>query len=504
MRELVVLVDKVEDWQPYFPTEQIVKAKDYLISKDYQTKNRVQVLNLCQNIKYLSMGYYCSLLAEARQHKVMPTVKVINDLSRKKIYLFDVDELQNIANEVATKLSSDNNEKKEICFRIFFGETKLKVLSKLGKHIFDSFQTPLLEVSLIYKKMWRIDSIEPIGIRDLEEDEEDFFANRLEKYSTKIWRSPKGKKQYLYDLAVLVDPDEKMAPSDEKALELFQQACQAKSVYCEFIQKKDFSRLSEFDALFIRATTAINNFTYQFAKAAEDEGVVVIDDSNSILKCTNKIYLSNLLERHNVPIIPSHFVSNCNEETLNLLEEKFGFPMVLKIPDGSFSIGVKKVKDKKELEENLKTFLKKSALVLVQQFFFTDYDWRIGVLNSEAIYACKYYMSKGHWQIYNHDVKDKKHDDFSGNFETFPISEVPAHVLDSALRATKLIGNSLYGVDLKDDGFCAYVVEVNDNPNLDEGIENKYLGKKLYDLLVDEFIKRVNDKKQSIVDKKRR
>ena len=36
------------------------------------------------------------------------------------------------------------------------------------------------------------------------------------------------------------------------------------------------------------------------------------------------------------------------------------------------------------------------------QLFHTEYDWRIGVLNRTPIVACQYFMSKGHWQSYNH------------------------------------------------------------------------------------------------------
>jgi hypothetical protein len=36
---------------------------------------------------------------------------------------------------------------------------------------------------------------------------------------------------------------------------------------------------------------------------------------------------------------------------------------------------------------------------------YTEFDWRIGILNGQALYACQYFMSRGHWQIYNHAAK---------------------------------------------------------------------------------------------------
>ena len=210
-----------------------------------------------------------------------------------------------------------------------------------------------------------------------------------------------------------------------------------------------------------------------------------MDDPESILKCTNKVFMYNLMERNKIDQIPSIFVSDSKESTLKNLEETFGYPMVLKIPDGSFSIGVKKVSDIEELKELLLDFLKKSSLVLIQKFVPTDFDWRIGILRGEALYACKYFMSRGHWQIYDHD---KTGDDFSGDSETLRIEDVPKHVLDTATKVARLVGNGLYGVDLKEVDGRAYVVEVNDNPSIDSEVEDLVLGDELYKKIGRSFI----------------
>lgn len=66
-----------------------------------------------------------------------------------------------------------------------------------------------------------------------------------------------------------------------------------------------------------------------------------------------------------------------------------------------------------------------------------------------------------------------------------PIEEVPDAVMQIALKATKYIGKGLYGVDLKqlEDG-RVLVIEVNDNPNIDAGVEDKLLGNDLYRLIL--------------------
>jgi glutathione synthase/RimK-type ligase-like ATP-grasp enzyme len=180
-------------------------------------------------------------------------------------------------------------------------------------------------------------------------------------------------------------------------------------------------------------------------------------------------------------------VSVNNEESRAHLIAQFGFPMVLKLPESSFSIGVFKVNDEAELSDKLDHMLTQSALVLIQEYVYTEFDWRIGVLNGRAIYACRYFMARNHWQIYNHSSKTH----FSGSFETLPTFEVPKAVLDAAVKASSIVGKGLYGVDVKQSNNQVYVIEVNDNPSLESKVEDLYLGKELYMLIMQEFANRL-------------
>ena len=59
-------------------------------------------------------------------------------------------------------------------------------------------------------------------------------------------------KDYKYDLAILVDPDETYPPSNKVALSKFKVAADKLGFYTEFIAKDDYHRIAEFDALFIK------------------------------------------------------------------------------------------------------------------------------------------------------------------------------------------------------------------------------------------------------------
>jgi glutathione synthase/RimK-type ligase-like ATP-grasp enzyme len=95
-------------------------------------------------------------------------------------------------------------------------------------------------------------------------------------------------------------------------------------------------------------------------------------------------------------------------------------------------------------------------------------------------------MVKNHWQIYRHGKRTD-----AGGFDTLDTAEVPKPILDAAMRATRPIGDGFYGVDVKERDGKGYVIEVNDNPNIDHGVEDKFLGKELYLRIMDVLLKRM-------------
>jgi glutathione synthase/RimK-type ligase-like ATP-grasp enzyme len=116
-----------------------------------------------------------------------------------------------------------------------------------------------------------------------------------------LWRKPRTRKKFRYDIAMLADPADPMPPSNRRALKQFIEAGKEIGIEVETVSKNDYSRIAEYDGLFIRETTALDNHTYRFANKAEKEDMVVIDDPGSILKCTNKIYLHDLLKSRKLP-----------------------------------------------------------------------------------------------------------------------------------------------------------------------------------------------------------
>ncbi len=491
MARTLLVVDDLSDWNPYYPSDQVITFETYLATEQGESHQRVRIINLCSSYRYLSDGYYCSLLAEARGHHVIPSVKVLNDLGKKELYRL---QLEDLSQTLARAFKSADREQ-EITLMSYFGTTPVPAFQELARLLFERFSCPILEVTLCYRQQWEVVGLKPLSHRLLDDQMQTAFADALDKFSTKVWRKGRTRKAARFDLAILINPEEKLPPSNRGALKKFIKIGRQLGIEIELITQQHYVRLPEFDGLFIRETTGIDHHTYRFAKKAEAEGLVVIDDPTSMLRCTNKVYLADLFRTHHVPTPKTWLLHKGNAAHLDRVEAEAGFPVVIKIPDGSFSRGIVKVLDRKELDLKVAELFQKSALLLAQEFLYTDFDWRIGIFNNKALYACRYYMVKNHWQIYRHG--ENRTD--SGNFATLPTFEVPKAVLEAALKATQPIGNGLYGVDVKEKDGKGYVIEVNDNPNIDSGVEDKYLGDELYRLIMTELLRRMENRSKGVL-----
>ncbi|MCG6984685.1 MAG: RimK family protein [Thiocapsa sp.] len=485
MAEHILLVEQQADWKPGFPRLPVVTARDYLAGGELASKRDLRVINLCRSYRYLSVGYYCSLLAEARGHKVIPTVRTIQELSSRELYSLSTEELDGLVQRLLGRRKTSALAPTAYELTICFGQCDVKELQHLAREIFETFRCPILRVDFRLNGTWRIGAIKALPLAAVPAHGEGPLFTALEGYLSQRWRQPRARLSYRYDLAVLQDPAEELPPSDAKALQRFVKVGKSLGVNVELIQRRDYSRLAEYDALFIRETTRIGHHTFRFAKKADSEGMVVIDDPDSILRCTNKVYLAELLAAHRIPR-PKTLV--LRKENLMEAEERIGYPVVLKIPEGSFSRGVFRAEDRAGLTRIAARLFKESDLILAQEYLYTPFDWRIGILGRHPFYACKYLMSRDHWQIVKHR-SDGRHE--QGGFETLSVEEVPPTVLKTALKAADLIGDGLYGVDLKETPAGPVVIEVNDNPSLDAGVEDKVLGDQLYARLISEFVARL-------------
>ena len=483
MNDLFLLVDHTDDWKPYCETDSLLTVSDYLEHK-YDGKPQL-VVNLSRDYAYNSSGYYASLLAQARGHKILPGVETLNRLEAGQGVRMSM-ELQRLCFQWIARNDIDEGE----CWHlnIFLGTCAEKGLERIARFIFENYPAPLLRVSFNTGRRNQIESVRALSLGELTDSEQDTFAAALDNFSKRVWRT-RSVKPARYSMAILYDPDEEFPPSDKQALRRFMEVAKRMGVHTELITEEDGPRLLEFDALFIRTTTSLNHYTYRFAQRARQNGLVVIDDPLSIIRCTNKVYLCALFRKARIPTPESLRLFGSERYSFEEIAARLGAPFILKIPDGSFSVGMHKVADRDELRTALDEMFGHSSVVLAQEFTPTEFDWRIGILDGEPLFACKYFMAKGHWQIYNHAVTGKN---LCGPWETIPVYKVPAKVRETALKAAALIGKGLYGVDLKVVDGRPVVIEINDNPSIDHEVEDEVLGDELYYRIVNYFINKLS------------
>ncbi len=483
----LVVVDQRSDWPLEVPAVTVATAWEYLTDERYVRARRTRVYNLCRSFSYQSTGYYVSLLASARGHTALPEVTTIQDLKLADGPRIINDEVDELIEQSLARIGSER-----YTLNVYFSRSMAKRHERLARALFNLFPAPLLKVDFVFRgDAWKVDAINAVALGEVPESHHEFLLEAAHDYFLRK-RPPRIKRESArYDLAILVNDEEKEPPSNARALRLFERAAEDLGIDVEFLDKGDYGHVAEFDALFIRETTAVNHHTYRFSRRAAREGLVVVDDPVSILRAANKVFLAQLMDRHRIPQPATMMIHRGN---VSHVARELGFPCVLKQPDSQFSKGVIKVETETELKRQTRELLERSDLIIAQRFEPTEYDWRVGVLDGQPLYACRYYMAKDHWQVVKRDDKGAKHE---GNHETLDIADAPPQVVQIAVQAARAVGNGLYGVDLKQFGKVVKVIEVNDNPNIDFGVEDLVLREALYRKVMEYFIKRLEARTRS-------
>lgn len=484
---ILFVVEKPEDWPLDVPGVSVVPARRYLTEPEYSGGRGVKVFNLCRRYRYQSLGYYVSLLAQARGHRPVPSVATIQDLRhRTRLNLISDDleaEMQRSLQPIAAE---------EFTLSVYFGRNLAQRHQRLATKLFNLFPAPMLRAVFGHddEGAWRLESLRPIAAREIPPNHRDFVIEAARQHFSRRFPAANRTSGGRFDLAILVDPAETEPPSNKKAIRRFLRAAHHVGFRPELIGPEDYGRLAEFDALFIRWTTAVDHATYRFARRAAAEGLVVIDDPASILRCSNKVFLAEALARARIPMPATRIL---DAESLEAVAREIPYPCILKQPDSYFSKGVKRVESPQRFLEVGRAFLEDSELLIAQEFLPTDYDWRVGVIAGQPLFAAQYHMAEGHWQIIQRDAEGKVAD--YGIVRGFAVDQVPPRVIERATAAARLMGDGFYGVDLKQRGDDCWVIEVNDNPNVDGGFEDEVVGEALYRRVMEVFMERVEKRK---------
>ena len=482
----LIVTDDAKDWPSELPEVEVVDAWSYLTGARFAGLKGVRLFNLCKSYRYQNAGYYVSLLAEARGHRPLPSITTIQDMKSPAMVRLIGEDLDDRIQKDLHPLQSES-----FTLSVYFGRNVAKRYDTLSRHL--------------VRPVPRTDAPGPV-----QEARRQVAAPRRRRHRRqrgprgalavrrrgrpRVLRRPPRRRSsaaptYRYDLAILRNPNEAEPPSDEKALQKFTKAAEAVGLAVEVITPDDYGRIAEFDALFIRETTAPTTTPTASPAAPPARGssssTTPSRSSAARTRSTSPSCSATTTSPRRRPWSPTR-------RTSTRCSTLIGLPCVLKQPDSSFSRGVIKVETAEALRAELDRFRVESDLVVAQEFLPTTFDWRIGILDGQPLFACKYYMARKHWQIIKRDAEGKSS---YGKFETLPVELAPRKAVRIATRAAELIGDGLYGVDVKQSGDQFYVIEVNDNPNIEAGIEDAILRDELYRRLADVFLRRIERRK---------
>lgn len=208
----VILVNQPRDFPNADTPHKVITTSDYLVRPRLFDMARPKLINLSRSYAYQSKGYYASLLAEARGHRVIPTVETMLELRESsKLYEHALPELEDELNRCARRneFRAENELKLFVCF----GLAQDQRFEPFGRLLFDWYRCPALEVVIDTDGPWlSIDRIRPRNVTRLANGEATFFRESLHQHTRREWRSPKARSISKYDLAVLYDPNEKLPP----------------------------------------------------------------------------------------------------------------------------------------------------------------------------------------------------------------------------------------------------------------------------------------------------
>src|SRR3989442_10242470 len=269
MNGWVILVDQLKDFPNADTPHKVIMTSEYLARPRLFDIGRPKLVNLARSYAYQSKGYYASLLAEARGHRVVPTVETMLELREQKLYEHALPELEDELNRCARR--ADFQLDAELKLLVCFGIARDERFESFGRLLFDWFRCPALEVTVEPGPWLSIERIRPRNITRLANGEASFLRESLHHHTKREWRDPKARLVAKYDLAVLYDPNEKLPPSSPASIKYMARIAEKLSVDIEPITRKQLAELAEYGGLFIRVTNSIHNPPYRFARLASQQ-----------------------------------------------------------------------------------------------------------------------------------------------------------------------------------------------------------------------------------------
>lgn len=230
--------------------------------------------------------------------------------------------------------------------------------------------------------------------------------------------------------------------------------------------------LELYDAVIPRIKPRITFYGNAVLRQFQMMGAYCFNDSVAIARSRDKLRSLQMLASKGVPM-PTTGFANSPQDTKEIIKMVGGAPLVVKLLEGTQGRGVVLAETTKAAESVINAFKSLAADILVQEFVkeAEGRDIRCFVIDEKVVGSIERVASKGEFRANLHR---------GGSANTIRVTPEERKI---AVKATKLMGLKVAGVDIIRASSGPKVLEVNSSPGL-EGIEN-ITGKDIAGLMIE-------------------
>lgn len=220
------------------------------------------------------------------------------------------------------------------------------------------------------------------------------------------------------------------------------------------------SSLNNLDAVIPRIRPNLTFYSCALIRQFEALGIFCANSWESISKSRDKLYSSQLFSMNGIQIPITGFAKS-PLDTNDLINMVNGAPLIIKLLEGTQGKGVVLAENSKAAESVINAFKSLQANILVQEFIKEagGKDIRCFVIDGKVVASIQREAAKGEFRANLHQGG------------TASVIKITSEEKKLAVKAAKVMGLQIAGVDIIRSNKGPLVLEVNSSPGL-EGIEN--------------------------------
>ncbi|MCH8532224.1 MAG: 30S ribosomal protein S6--L-glutamate ligase [Saccharospirillum sp.] len=243
--------------------------------------------------------------------------------------------------------------------------------------------------------------------------------------------------------------------------------------------------LEHVDAIIPRIGSSITFYGTAVVRQFEMMGTKSLNPSLAISRSRDKLRSMQMLARKGIGLPVTGF-AHSPDEVPDLIQMVGGAPLVVKLLEGTQGIGVVLCETRKAAESVIEAFMGLNTNILVQEYIKEagGADIRCFVIGDKVVASIKRQAAPGEFRSNLHR---------GGSASVIKISPEERR---TAVRAAKVMGLDVAGVDILRSNHGPVVMEVNSSPGL-EGIENG-TGKDIASLIIQHLERALAEKPKRV------